>query len=319
MFRVFSLATVFMLLLLNSCARRSISPIEAPAHPLYQEQYADLTTLAGQLNGSYRHDLARLQLREDLLAEPRYLENGCWLLHLEGEQGQSLHCFRPAEDSEKVQPLLLAHADSLALLEVRHSDSHYWPWQLLLREEQKGQVELLQVSPDGRRRSLVQEAAGRIFILQNPLRVRVPQRKAKSVFVESPGSMHLEVDVPLEEHRDGWVTGEPVEVENSYRCLNSFLSAVRRGKWSRAERHADLHLLLALPEGGHSPRLAASMKLSEPELLSRKLALCSPAYGPLRRFSSVDGRFTWHVEFRREPDRDGEMRYLLTRLERVEG
>ncbi len=306
-----------ILLLCCSCAKREFTPDGTLTHPLQLEQNAELVTLVAQLNGEYRHDLARLQLREDLLGEPRYLADGRWLLQLANERGQFLYCVTPGEGREKQQPVLLANADSIALVSLRQSDSRQWPWQLLLREERAETVEVLQVAPDGRRRSLQKGVRGNLHLLQDPLRLRLPQEEAHSQFHEEPGSMHLEIDVPLMEHRDGWVLGDPLPVENSYRCLNRFIEAVRRGKWSRAERNADLALMLALPNGGHSPRLAASMKLSEPELLDRKLSLRAPAYGPLRRFSSMDGRFSWVVDFRSMPDKHGSMRYLITRLERV--
>jgi hypothetical protein len=137
-------------------------------------------------------------------------------------------------------------------------------------------------------------------------------------FREEPGSWHLERSRQILRQGSGWQLGKAVDAETPYRCLVRFVQAARAGRWGRARDEVVLERLLALPGGGYSRELAASLRLSAPALLDGDRPLKAPAQGEILRFEDLAGHAAWRVRFEERLGSGDQSLWKLVRLETVE-
>ena len=313
------------LLLALSCARSPAPLAEAPELTgAPAELGPDLEAAARDLTGDAVLDAARLRLVEGREGDPLALGGG-WLLALRRETRATTG--RPAGSqclmvwlgagSKAGRTVALARADSLRLVEVGAGGEP----RLLLLERVAGaggpRRRLVQRDLEGRARPLAEGPADGLAWEDSPPALRQALTREPSVFREAPGTWHLESRRRVEQGRDGWRLGPAATVESPYRALVDFLEATRHGRWRAARSRADLRSLLALPEGGYSRELEASLRRGSPELLERRRLLKAPRRGPITRLETADGGAAWRVELAALPAPEGGARWVLTRLERV--
>ena len=314
-----------VLLLATSCARRPLPLAEAPQLAGTPAALApDLEAVSRELTGDQALDLARLRLVEGREGEPLALDGG-WLLTLRRETvkqtgvnaGSQALLVWLGTGRAAGQARALARADSLRLLDLKPGDDA----RLLLweRDEQDGMTRrrLVERGLDGRERVLVQGPVDRLRWEEAPAALRLAEEEEAPAFRESPGAWHLERRMLVLQEGGGWRLGPADPVDSPYRALSEFLGAARRGHWGAARARAELSRLLALPGGGWSRRLKASLRKGSPELLDRSLRLSAPRQGPITRLEAPSGSPAWRVELERLPDSRGRVRWVLTRLERV--
>lgn len=310
---------------LAGCSR-SLPPLDAASTVLDGEPHlaGDLLALSRSLEGDADLDRARLALVEGLEGEPRAFAGG-WLLQLRRESGALL--VWAGAGAQRGLALRLATGDSLRLLRWQEDDRpgprghHRLLWLERVPEPAGARLRLVQGGLRGQLRALAEGRAEdcRWQAGAEPGWIEAEGGPAKG-FREGPGRWSLERRRPLREGSSGWKLGSAEDLDSPYRCLVEFVEAARRGRWKRAEARADLSRLLALPGGGYSRRLGASLKLDAPELLDAGVRLEAPPCGPLRRLEAAGGRPAWRVEAERLPAErgDGES-WRLVRLERIVG
>jgi hypothetical protein len=322
------LVALGLLMLAAACARRPL-PLETDPALAGPDPFlgADLVLAGRDLTGDPLMDRARLDLVEGREGEPLPWAGG-WLLQVrrrldEGLPGDS----RPqalllwlGAGGERGQARLLARADSLRLLGVAEGGGAAKDARLLLaervRDGSREQRRLVQRHLDGTLRVLAARTPDRLDVEPAPLALRLAEDKDAPPFREGLGSWHLERRHPVLETETGWSLGEGEPLESPYRALSEFLQAARRGRWAAARERADLKRLLALPDGGWSPELEASLKAGVPELLRRRVLLSAPRKGPITRIEDLSGRLVWRVELLPSAT-PGETRWRVGRLERV--
>jgi len=323
------LATLLALLLLAaSCARKPLPLEEDPAlagpDPFLG---ADLVLAGRDLDGDPLRDRARLDLVEGREGEPLPCAGG-WLLQVRrrlddglpgGSRPQALLLWL-GSGPRRGEARLLARGDSLRLLDLAEGDGDGRARLLLAERVREGSRELrrlVQRRLDGKIRVLASRSPDRLDVEPVPLALRLAEEKDAPPFREGLGSWHLERRHPVVETEDGWVLGEGTPLESPYRALVEFLQAARKGRWSAARERADLKRLLALPDGGWSPELEASLKAGVPELLSRRVQLTAPRKGPITRLEDLSGRLSWRVELVAGAGAPGDTRWRVARLERI--
>lgn len=313
-----------LLVLLGACSPAAPPLLEEPrllgAGAFVVE---DLEAAASQLTGEPLRDRARLELVDGREEELMALESG-WLLQVrrslprpdgQGRRDRSM-LLHLAAGSSKGMATRIALADSLHLL-ARTGRGGKIRLLVLERHEQNGQEDvrrLVALDLKGREQVLAEGPVHRLRVDQD--RLFLAQAEAAG-FVESSDSWHLENSCLLKRGEETWTLGKALPVESPYRALVDFLQAVRGGSWGKAEARCDLRKLLALPGGTHGGNLKASLKAGFPELLDRSFLLKAPARGAIHYLKDLQGRVRWRVEAEAGVGKDGQPRWLLTRLERV--
>ena len=319
------------LLLPLACSRRL--PLIEEDTPLLEERprlARDLLAASRDLDGSPEENLARLDLVEDRSAPVKPFAGGFLVLLRRGRR--ELLVWLGAGE-QRGTSLLLCAGDSLKLLDRLESGAEgpQGRHRLLLWERRKEEgaalKQLCRRDLQGGVKILARAPVHRLRLESSGGAVLEAASEPAPCFVEGPDSWRMERRRAIRRTGQGWSLSAHEPLESPYRTLSSFLEAARRGRWKQAARHADLPQLLALPDGGWSRRLAATMKLSLPRLLDRRLALEAPPRGSLLRIEDLSGRRAWGVAFRfaeaeelrhRGESRANRGRWLLTRLERVE-
>lgn len=279
---------------------------------------ADLEQTAGDLQGDERLDRARLELVPGSAAAPRPLADG-WLLTLDRE-GQKWLCWLKLQQAASGSEPGVGSAELLAAgreLQVLDQAGD----RVLVLEHEAGPPDvrrLVDARPGKGREILAEDSADRLRVSEEGHVLYQAEGQAPKHFVEGPGSWHLEQARRIQRQGSGWSLGKPQPAETPYRCLTRFVEAARAGNWSRAKREVVLERLLALPGGGFSRELAASLRLTAPALLEKNRPLQAPPQGPLLRFGDLAGHSAWRVQFEERRDSAGQAAWKLVRLQTVE-
>lgn len=317
-------AWLLLALLLAGCARQPLPLREDPRLAGADPWLApDLEAASRELPGEPLRDLARLTLIDGREGEPAPLEGG-WRLQVRRDWPRGAGGARAAGQALLVwlgtgrqagTVRLLGRADSLAVLR-QEGDGQEETLLLLAREGGRRRLEC--VDALGRRRVLAEDDADRLRWEDGAL--LVAEEREAPAFRERTGSWHLERRRTVAGGPGAWRLGPAIVVDSPYRALAEFLDASRRGRWRQARARADLSRLLALPGGGYSRELKASLAAGSPELLDRRVLLAAPPGGaPITHLVDLEGRRTWRVALERRSAAQGPPRWVLTRLERVLG
>ncbi len=286
---------------LGSCAPKPMPPLrESLAQRADPVELADLERTALDLSGTSA-DRERLALLEGLQGEPLSHAGG-WLLSLQRDGEQQQVWLAPGGRAE-----LLAHGRSARLVDLQGDRV------LLLEDRTVGFSRLLAREPEGKEWVLAEGASGCLRLDEAGRRLLRLQEDPEKIFVYTPGSWRLELEQEIQRSGKGWKLAKPRPHPNAFRALHRFLSAARAGRWRQARAETRLERLLALPEGGHSRKLEASLKLGTPRLLERERLLKAPPRGKIQGLEEASGPGAWRVELQEF----GEEGWKLCRLERI--
>lgn len=303
--------------LLAGCASTPLPGLEQELRRLERPVLlADLEQTAGDLGRGPEPDRARLALVPGLVGDPLPLEPG-WLLTLEREERLWL-CWlaapRHTGEHSAGQAELLSAGQELKVLDLL-------PDRVLVLEHDSGpagQRRLVACVPGRGREVLAEAPADRLRPGADGSRLLLAEERPAPHFRESAGSWHLEQQRPILRRGSGWELGKAEPAETPYRSLVRFVAAARDNRWRLARREVVLEKLLALPGGGFSRELAASLRLGTPALLEPNRPLLAPPQGEILRFGDVAGHSAWRVRIEPRQGRDGLEQWKLVRLETVE-
>ncbi|MCA9783062.1 MAG: hypothetical protein KC518_05725 [Candidatus Cloacimonetes bacterium] len=300
------------LLLFVGCARTPLPGIDQELRRLERPVLlADLEQTSRELLGEAVSDRARLALVPGMQGQALPHADG-WLVTLEREDRLWFCWLGAGKTSGRAE--LLASGRQVRLLDF--SDSRALVWEE--DNSSPARNRLVEVRPGGGREILSEDLPDRLRLDSEGKQLLQASGESSAPFVEAEGSWHLEQTRPILRHGAGWSLGKAEDAETPYRSLCRFVAAARSGAWSKAKREVVLERLLALPGGGYSRELAASLRLSAPALLEKNRPLKAPSQGELRRFQDLAGHAAWRVELQVFQDSRGRSQWKLVRLQTVE-